>query len=249
MAGTVLVNDWPMMPSPVPVLLHGYLGFVQRGPIRYFRGITQALDRADMRCLTPEVPAAGTIAERAEVLAQKLFQSDIPAFSLLAHSMGGLDARYLISFLDPDKRIKRLLSVGTPHRGTPVATWFLESPQLFPTWIRKRGHPGLAELTPDARLAMPIPDREDVVYESYAGCRPMNELPFWLRSYARLIPTENDGLVSVDSANWGSFCGTLHADHFELVGWSLDLSNARAERPFDHIEFWTRVVADKVVVK
>ncbi len=136
MAGAILVNDWSMTPPPVPVLLHGYLGFVQRGPIRYFRGISQALDLVGVRCLMPEVPAAGTIAERAEALAHQLFQSNNPAFSLFAHSMGGLDARYLIRFLDPDKRIKHLLTVGTPHQGSPVATWFLESPRLIPAWIR-----------------------------------------------------------------------------------------------------------------
>ena len=44
----------------------------------------------------------GTIAERASLLANQLFQSDVAEFSLFAHSMGGLDARYLISFPDSD---------------------------------------------------------------------------------------------------------------------------------------------------
>lgn len=234
---------------PVPVLLHGYLGFAQYGPIEYFRGIAQTLDRIGLRCLTPNVPSTNTIAERAESLARQLFQSDIPTFSLLAHSMGGLDARYLIRLLDPDKRIKHLLTVGTPHHGTPVATWFLESQKLFPAWIRRIGRPGLDELTPETRMASPIPDRKDVVYSSYAGCRPQKELPCLLRSYAHLIPTENDGLVSVDSAKWGNFCGILRADHFEMIGWNFGLPSTKIVRPFDHIDFWTRAVGDLLVVK
>ncbi len=234
---------------PVPVLLHGYLGFVQYGPIRYFRGIAQTLDRIGIRCLTPKVPSASTIAERAESLARQLFQSDIPTFSLLAHSMGGLDARYLIRLLDPDKRIKHLLTVGTPHHGTPVATWFLESQKLFPAFVRRIGRPGLDELTPETRLAAPILDRKDVVYVSYAGSRPHSELPYLLRSYGRLIPTENDGLVSVDSAKWGNFRGTLRTDHFELIGWNLGLSSTMIVRPFNHTDFWTQAVVDRLVNK
>lgn len=228
------------MTWPVPVLLHGYLGFSQFGPIHYFRGVAHALEQAGVHCLLPAVSPAGTIAERAGMLAYELFKSDIPEFFLLGHSMGGLDARYLASFLDPDRRIKRVLTVSTPHHGSPVATWALASPTLFPAFIRYIGRPGLDELTPEARLAAPIPDRGDVLYTSYASNRPLAEQSVLLRSLGRLIHDNNDGLVSVDSARWGNFLGTLHADHLELIGWSLGLPNASIVRPFDHIQFWTQ---------
>lgn len=226
------------MTHPVPVLLHGYLGFSHYGPIRYFRGVELALRQVKTPCLSPSAPPAGSIAERAESLAQQLLQSDIPSFALMAHSMGGLDARYLIANLDPDHRVKRLITVGTPHHGTPVATWFLESPRLFPALIRRIGQPALSELVPETRLAVPIPDREDVVYFSYAGARSLNEMPCWLRPFSRMIPADNDGLVPVESAKWGNFRGTLRADHFELIGWSLGLPNAKTARPFKYIDFW-----------
>ena len=75
-------------------LLHGFLGFSRWGPIEQFRGVEKALGRKDIRPLIPEVPGAGTIAERAEILANKLFRRRAPVFALVAHSMGGLDARY-----------------------------------------------------------------------------------------------------------------------------------------------------------
>lgn len=226
------------MTHPVPVLLHGYLGFSHYGPVQYFRGIESALCQLQIPCLTPVVPPVGTIAERAESLAHQLFQNDISSFSLLAHSMGGLDARYLIRYLDLDRRVKRLVTVGTPHYGTPVATWFLESPKLFPAWFRRFGKPGLCELTPETRLDVAIPNRKDVEYLSYAGIRPLNEMPFWLRPFGRMIAADNDGLVPVESAKWGKFCGTMRADHFELIGWSFDLPSRRIARPFDHRNFW-----------
>jgi len=229
------------------VLLHGFLGFSQIGPIQYFRGVAHILNQAGIYCLSPQVPAAGTIKERAESLADQLFQSDIQNFSLFGHSMGGLDARYLISFLDPNHRIKQLITIGTPHHGSTVANWFLDSRRPFPSWIRYRGMPGLGELTPETRQANPIPDRADVIYRSYASARPVHELPFWLRPYARMIPAENDGLVSVESAKWGDFRGTLHADHFELIGWNLSFPNQAFSRPFDHLAFWSQFTQNELI--
>lgn len=229
---------------PTPALLHGFLGFSRRGPIVYFRGIAQALRQAGIVPLVPEVPAAGIVAERAEALARQLFRSDSSTFALVAHSMGGLDARHLIAYLDPDRRVKSLVTVATPHRGTPVATAILESHGLVGTLIRRIGKPGLRDLTAEVREAEQIPDRADVRYASYAGCRPPAELPIWLRPFARAIPTDNDGLVPVASARWGEFRGILRTDHVELLGWSLGLPSIRAARPFDHLSFWMRAVAE-----
>jgi triacylglycerol lipase len=232
------------MPHPKLALLHGFLGFSRRGPIEYFRGMKEVLNKMHIVPLIPEVPSAGTIAERAEVLAHKLFRNNAPAFALVAHSMGGLDARYLITYLDPDRRVKSLLTVSTPHRGSPLATRMLESSGPIPAWFRCIGRPALDELTPTACAATPIPDREDVDYSSYASCRPANELPFWFRPYGRAIQEDNDGMVPVSSAHWGNFRGIVRADHLELLGWSLGLPDAQSARPFDHLRFWTRAAAE-----
>ena len=234
------------MSRPQLVLLHGFLGFVRWGPFEYFRGVGDALRAIHIDPLTPEVPADGTIAERAEVLARTLFRSRVPAFALLAHSMGGLDARYLVTNLDPDRRVKSLVTVATPHNGTPVALWVLESHGLTQAYIRHIGMRGLPELTNEARTAMPIPDREDVDYSSYAGYRSPEELPFCLRRYGRVIQEDNDGLVPVSSAHWGRFRGVMRADHLEFVGWNLGLPDPRTARPFDHLPFWRGAAVEAI---
>jgi triacylglycerol lipase len=231
------------MASPTLVLIHGFLGFSRWGPIEYFRGVRKMLLRSGIRPLIPNLPPAGSIAVRAEALARVLFSTYASAFALVGHSMGGLDARYLITHLDRDKRVKSLLTVATPHRGTPLATWFLKACGPIPTCIRYIGRPGLCELTPEARAAMPILDRDDVDYASYASCRGLDELPFWLRPYGRVIPEDNDGMVPVDSTKWGQFRGIMQADHLELIGWSIDLPDARSKRPFDHLAFWSEAAA------
>lgn len=53
---------------------------------------------------------------------------------LIAHSMGGLVARFYLQQLGGERRVDRLITLGTPHRGTHAAN-FLPSPlarQLLP---------------------------------------------------------------------------------------------------------------------
>lgn len=54
-------------------------------------------------------------------------------FHLVAHSMGGLDSRYLIAHLQPDaeteNRILSLTTIGSPHRGSPIADLIVEQVQ------------------------------------------------------------------------------------------------------------------------
>ena len=52
-------------------------------------------------------------------------------FHLIAHSMGGLDSRFLITHLQPtsDNRILSLTTIGSPHRGSPIADLIVEQVQ------------------------------------------------------------------------------------------------------------------------
>jgi triacylglycerol lipase len=57
---------------------------------------------------------------------------------------------------------------------------------------------------------------------------------------------ENDSQVAVASAQWGKLAEVVRADHLELVGWSLALSNRATCRPFDHFAFYRKVVKNAV---
>ena len=68
-------------------------------------------------------PTAG-IVHRAGQLRDYLNQvSPIEPVHIIAHSMGGLDARYMISRLDMADRVLSLTTIATPHRGSPFADW------------------------------------------------------------------------------------------------------------------------------
>jgi triacylglycerol lipase len=234
------------------VFVHGFLGFREKRVlgrrIQYFRGVAQALADMDMPLYFPALPPTHCVAERATSLAAQLASYPERNLALIGHSMGGLDARYFASLLDNDHRVRCVIAIGTPHRGTPVARWLLETEGVYQRFARRHWNPALAELAPQscATRNVALPDRGDVRYLSYAGMRPVCEQSPVLRPFGKLIEREmgaNDGLVPVSSAAWGEFQGTVRADHLEQPGWSLALPRRALERPFDHIEFFRGLAA------
>jgi triacylglycerol lipase len=233
------------------VFVHGFLGFTEIPlawwPIRYFRHVRECLEEDGLQASFPSVPATGNIEARARVLAAFLATLSALRIHLVAHSMGGLDCRYVAHALDPQHRIRSVTTIGTPHRGTPVASWFFETPGLLPwigrSWLRKPIH----DLTPEAcsEFNQRVRDRADVRYTSFVGTRPASEVAIFMRPWARMMQSsvgDNDGLVPAASASWGENGGVLHSDHFELVGWSLASRNESVGRPFDERSLYRHIL-------
>lgn len=242
------------------VLAHGLFGFAELPlarplpPVQYWRGIKQAL--AAQGCplvVTPSVPPSGSIEERAAKLAADI-EAALPRrpggdggggavpVSIIAHSMGGLDARHLISAILPRARlgfrVTSLVTVSTPHRGSPFADYLLSSSATrrllhlprFYSLLRAAGlgTAAFAQLTTgylvddfNART----PDDAGVRYFSYGAAVDGAQLP--LLSPFRLphgvidaAEGANDGLVSVASSRWGEYRGTLlGVSHLDLINW------------------------------
>jgi triacylglycerol lipase len=112
------------------LLAHGLLGFAKIGALAYFNGVQACFNAPSSIFITPSVAPAGSIAERAAQLRTAIADA-IPAATLdqgravhiIAHSMGGLDARYLIASngLGCANWIASLTTVSTPHLGSPLA--------------------------------------------------------------------------------------------------------------------------------
>ena len=109
------------MPSLPIVLAHGYLGFGTLGPLNYFNNVASILQAAGAtHVFAPDVPPKGTLQARSAQLAQAIgdhFHDQ--KVHVVAHSMGGLDARSLIA--GGATNIASLTTLGTPFRGTLVA--------------------------------------------------------------------------------------------------------------------------------
>jgi triacylglycerol lipase len=244
--------------KPAIVFVHGLLGFdaiVLPGiSIQYFRQLAKLIAFPAADILFAKLPIVGRVAERAGRLNDFISCIRSKKLFFIAHSMGGLDCRYLIQRLDPENRVKILATIGTPHHGTLLADWFLQSPSWFAKLGKTITRPAIEDLTVAAcmRFNDAVPDRSDVRYLSYAGCRPIAEMPLPLKSFCRILlekAGENDGEVPVSSARWGQFRGQVRADHFELVGWNLAPRNRYLSRPFDHIEFYRNLVRDMLALR
>ncbi|KAJ1873495.1 hypothetical protein LPJ55_002243 [Coemansia sp. RSA 990] len=93
--------------------------------IHYWRGIREALEKIGAKVVIAKVPGTGGIRERAQQL-DTLLDSRLASeqVNIVGHSMGGLDARYLITHINPKTySVASLTTVCTPHRGSPFMDW------------------------------------------------------------------------------------------------------------------------------
>lgn len=242
----------PRLRHPV-VLAHGLLGFsrlfVGIGPA-YFRGIEGRLTAAGNRVAAPQVPATGSIERRAEALLRGVRDAfGEERVHVVAHSMGGLDARHAITHLG--LAAVSLTTLGTPHRGSPVADRGTDLAKRFRLTESLRAFglddAAFTDLRGDgcARFNERTPDVPGVRYASVAGTKPRDAMAVTLRATSDLIgavPEErgggpNDGLVGLASARWGEAFDLVEADHFDLVGWTPAVSTPLG-RPVDVRSIW-----------
>lgn len=222
----------PKLRAPI-VLVHGLFGFnrVQVAGCTvasYFPGIPQALEAAGNRTLAPSLSPTGGVGERARQLKEAIDRfSPTEPVHLIAHSLGGLDARYLISRLGMAERVLSLTTLGTPHRGTAFADWAVgKLERLVRPALGFLGVPMQAfyDLTTTACAAFnaATPDAPGVRYFSVAGRHDGSVLdPGWLLPYNIVLQAEgpNDGVVSQASARYGEAEEVWDGDHFSLVNW------------------------------
>jgi triacylglycerol lipase len=61
-------------------------------------------------------------AERVREKVERLYaRHSLGPLSIIGHSKGGLIARYYVKRLGGDRRVRNLITLGTPHNGTPTA--------------------------------------------------------------------------------------------------------------------------------
>ncbi|MBI2943932.1 MAG: alpha/beta fold hydrolase [Candidatus Wallbacteria bacterium] len=173
-------------PTRYPIVLaHGICGFdkLRWGPIevRYFHGIEQHLRERGFDVFTSDVPPTGSIEARATALAEQIRRRYPDGkVNILAHSMGGLDTRYMIARLGMADRIASVTMVSTPNHGTLLADWFVYyAQQRFPSieklakalGIDLAGFHDLSVRHMELTFNPAVPDDPRVVYRSLAGAQ------------------------------------------------------------------------------
>lgn len=244
----------PRLNVPI-VLVHGLLGFGElrvgnRQVACYFPGIPEHFRAAGNRVFLARVSPTGSIAQRAAQLKDYLNQvSPHEPVHIIAHSMGGLDARYLISRLGMAKRVLTLTTLGTPHHGSAFADWSIHRLEgMFRPLLEFIGLPSEAfyELTTErCRLFnCEVPDAPNVRYFSVAGQISLSwPAPEWQLSQRIVAAAEgpNDGVVSIASATYGELCDIWEGDHVSLVN-QKSLSARAFGRWHDRIPQYTALL-------
>ncbi|KAF8333567.1 uncharacterized protein EI90DRAFT_2994520 [Cantharellus anzutake] len=116
------------------VLAHGLYGWdvISFGPatnpkfqIHYWSNILAVLRKIGAEVIVTGVPSRGSVASRAEKMHEFLDNNHRgKRLNLIAHSMGGLDCRHLISRVKPTAyHPLSLTTLCTPHRGSPFMDW------------------------------------------------------------------------------------------------------------------------------
>ena len=236
--------DYLRLRHPV-ILMHGFglLAFLARGGHLHEEAMHLRLH--GVAAFAPNVTPYHVIPQRAAMWKERieviLSETGAEKVNLIAHSMGGLDARYLISKLDMADRVASLTTIGSPHKGSSLALMALKQPEKLREIVRNAAnwvgenvmemeadfHAAVESLTPLAvtnQFNRDVPDVDGVYYASWAGSAgkgAMNSInpvfrPFnsWLYGKEGV----NDGIVSVSSAQWGDFRGEIEADHLQQVG-------------------------------
>ncbi|MDQ6996967.1 MAG: alpha/beta fold hydrolase [Mariprofundus sp.] len=220
-----------MAARPTVVLIHGLFGFRKLLWLEYFHGVRQLYDSMGLRVLALSLPWAGSIDQRAHALAQQLADEPGP-LHLLAHSMGGLDARYWITHLSGAGKTVSLTTLSTPHHGSAAADLVCQAYSPF------RLFAGVCDLTTNHLKIFnaATPNHPDVIYRSYSAARPVAEHPWIVRHQGRYIQRlegNNDAQVSLQSATWGEHINTLPCDHFELIARNFWFNPFHSRESFD----------------
>jgi triacylglycerol lipase len=239
------------------VLVHGILGFREKFGIEYFRSVVEHFEAKGLKVIAPVLDPTQGIEFRGGQLRDQInaaFASGAldptQKTHIIAHSMGGLDGRWMLSPVNLHRiqaRIRSLTTISTPHQGSPIAD-LIDSPERLAPFGELRIGPapnllqpaldalgislnGLRNLTTSfcQKFSKTFTNDPGVAYFSVGGAaRP--DFPFTSRFFflfhqyiSALTGQANDGMVTLHSAQWGSFEGnTWPADHADEVGTSLD---------------------------
>jgi triacylglycerol lipase len=214
----------------------------------YFQQIPDFLRELGNDVETPEIISDLPVAERAYLLKNFLAARFANRkVHIVAHSLGGLDARFLVSVLG-SKQVLSITTIATPHRGSPLADWAIAERDSggFFYWILKICGYDLKErrfLDDVGTLSMArdfnpkVVDRPEVPIFSVEAAgtlwtrslSPIFYVPYYLgglpKSSLPWLPT--DGIVPLSSQAWGQVIDRVELDHLgeinhHLLRWGLE---------------------------
>lgn len=253
-----------------PILLVHGVFFRDFRYVNYWGRIPRELARNGAALYYGQQQSAASVEDSGRELAERIraivAETGCEKVNIIAHSKGGLDSRSAIAHYGCGPYVATLTTINTPHRGCIFAEYLLgKMPQTarqkiaaaYNTALKKLGDTSpdflaaVTDLTESACLRRneTTPDDPAVRYESVTSwCRAARNGRFPLNvtyPIVRHFDGRNDGLVAVDSAEWGSRFTVLEPPGRRGIshGDVIDL-NRENIRGFDVREFYVNLVAD-----
>ena len=246
------------------ILAHGILG-CGRLPFgvesKYFNGIAQLYRDQLHEVLVPTVELLGSLELRSQQLCNTITEwQHRRNLIVIAHSMGGLDIRRVVA-RNPSiaARVKTIVTIATPHLGSPVADAVLDSSSPLrphiPGWLLSLlgEHAGAVEDL-QTRTDLQDPDVAGIRYLEI-GCdsshQPASPLFGLTQAIGHLGAEGNDGVVPLASAKVPDrpLYEIWHIDHLGAIGWPtgnllFDASLAFFNPPPAHLARYRRLLED-----
>lgn len=224
------------------ILVHG-IAVKQMRILNAFGKIAQKLQDGGNTVYVAPIDGFGTVETNAAQLKgfilQILSETGAEKVNVIAHSKGGLDTKYMITDLGMEERIASLTTLCTPHKGSVIAShiWKLPDPikrfaafwiDSFYKIILKDEHPNSLKACDQLRKTEESEETLRFSYKVY--CQSYSTTIEKMRDcYIMALPMklcrhyeniENDGLVSVNSAEFGNYrgrCLDIPVSHVQIT--------------------------------
>ncbi len=215
-----------------PILLVHGTGFRDSKLFNYWGRIPKVLESEGAKIYYGRQDGWGDFHSNAKLLKDEIInlceKEDVCKVHIIAHSRGGLEARYLISSLKMDDYVSSLTTIATPHHGSKMLDIFNKLPNFVlkpiawcvnlwykligdkePNFLSSVRQMNTTNMKKFNDLNM---DSEKVYYKSY-GFKMKHALSDFILWFSYLIiymfEGPNDGIVSVESSKWTNYSGPL----------------------------------------
>ena len=231
------------------VLVHG-IAFKDFNVFRAFGKVQHLLEHAGNKVSTARTDSFGRIQTNAvqlkEHIERVLSETGAKKVNIIAHSKGGLDARYMVYHLGMENKVASVTFLCTPHKGSQVATRLYGLPRFLRGfiagsinfWYRLAGdkHPDALSVcrqlsySPDGVLE-DFNDSDGIYMQSYSTRMDRASDDFVMgiplmfsRNYE---DGQTDGIVSVESSKFRHYrghCVEGSVSHTEIVDFMVKKS-------------------------
>ena len=265
-------RDQQICATRYPLLLVHGVFFRDYRFLNYWGRIPAALERNGAKIFYGQHQSAASVADSARELTDRIRQiveeTGCEKVNIIAHSKGGLDCRYALSFCGAAPYVASLTTINSPHQGCGFAEYLLTAiPEKAQRKIERTYNSAMRRLgdpSPDFMAAVrdltasrcvqrcqemeAHPNTEGILCQSVGSClRRGGDGRFPLNLTYQLVKFfdgENDGLVSRDSFPFGERFAYLESGGARGISHGDVVDLNRENLPdFDVREFYVTLVS------